>query len=194
MRGTVLLVALAGVIAVGLFGCGGYETSSGFPAGTNINISGQYLVRSKSPEVLPGFQSLQLTQSGRTVQGIDNLGRRWTGTLSDLGVYDVQQEQEQASQQGQQPTQPTTTEPQSYHGEIYMTSQTPSGTISMTGVIDTRAQVTLPGQDPTQQATSTLASVITATAIDETGASGYINLYSTIFVTEQQNGGTTTGG
>ncbi len=184
MRGKVCLVALAGMIALGLFGCGGYDISSGFPTGMSVNLSGQYQVMSKSPEILPNFYSLQLTQSGKSLQGIDNLGRTWTGQMGDITIAGISAEQQQdqsaqqqaAQQQQQQPQQ------QSYHAEVYLTTGTPAGVISITGVLDTLIAVAITtgqtGQQ--QQQTTNVTTVISGTAIDETGQSGYVNLYNTV--------------
>jgi len=197
MRRRISLVAVAAVGALTLFGCGGgdYETSSDFP-GMSVSLSGQYLVMSKDPGVLPNFYSLQLTHSGRSVQAMDNLGRTWTGTISNLTYYGVyptgqeptqQQQQQQPGQQQQQQPQA----PESFHGEVYLSTETQAGTISITGVLDTSVSVTLTtgqgGQQQQQQATST-TTVISGTATDERGTSGFINLYNSV---GQQTQGTT---
>jgi hypothetical protein len=184
MRGTICLMLLAGLM-LALFGCGGggYETSSGF-SGMEVNLSGQYMVMSKDPGILPNLYSIQITQSGKSIKGLDNLGRTWTGTMSDLTYYGAyptgaeadQQQQQQPGQQQQEE------EPESFHGEIYMTMQTGAGTNTITGVVDTRVTVSLTSADQTgqQQATTMLSTVISGTAIDSTGNSGYINLYNSM--------------
>jgi hypothetical protein len=101
----ILLLALAGVAVVGLFGCSGSSTT-GF-GDVEAFISGRYDVLSKDPGVLPSFSSIQLSQSGKALEGIDNLGRTWTGTLSNFtksGVFAVggQQQQQQPGQQQQE--------------------------------------------------------------------------------------------
>ncbi len=185
MRRKVSLVALAGAIALGLFGCGGggYEQSSGF-SGMTVNLSGQYLVMSKSPEILPNLYSLQITHSGRSIQALDNLGRTWTGTMSDLtyyGVYPTGQEPGAADQQQQPGQQQQQQLPQSYHGEIYLTMQTGGGPNSITGVVDTNITVAIAtGQQQQQQQTTNQTTVISGTVVDSTGNSGFINLYNSI--------------
>jgi hypothetical protein len=189
MRRRVSLVALAGVVALGLFGCGGggYDTATGF-AGMEVALSGQYQVLSKDPGVLPNFYSLQLYQSGKSLEAIDNLGQTWKGQISNLtyyGVYPTGSGQQDTSQQptqpGQQPgQQQTTTEPESFHGEIYLMTQSAGGTITMTGVIETYSDVTLPTTDPTQQATSSARTAIAATVVDthRGASSGSVFLYN----------------
>lgn len=187
MRRKVSLVALAGAIALGLFGCGGgYEQSSGF-SGMTVNLSGQYLVMSKSPEILPNLYSLQITQSGRSIQALDNLGRTWTGTMSDLtyyGVYPTGEEPGAAdqTQQAQQQQQQQQTLPQSYHGEIYLTMQTGGGPNTITGVLDTNIDMAIAtGQTGQQQQQTTITTtVISGTVVDSSGNSGFINLYNSI--------------
>jgi len=174
-------------VASVLFGCGGgdYETSSGFP-GMSVSISGLYAVERKDPGILPNFYSIQLTHSGRSLQGLDNLGRTWTGTLSDMtyyGVYPTGQEpgQQQPQQQQQQQQQQL---PQSFHGEIYLTTQSGKGTNYITGVVDTQIPLSTPtgqtGQQQQQQQTTGDVTVISGTVVDSAGHSGYIVMYNTI--------------
>lgn len=191
---TLLLLALAGAVVVGLFGCGG-SSSTGF-GDVEAFISGRYDVLSKDPGVLPNFSSIQLFQSGKALEGIDNLGRTWTGTLSNFtksGVYaagtgDTQQQQQTPTQPGQQQQQEV---PESFAAEIYLTTQTRAGTISLTGVVESRASLSIQtaGTGQTQPTTTTSAYVaIFGTAVDEQGNAGSITLYNPV----QVDTGTTT--
>jgi hypothetical protein len=147
-----------------------------------VNLSGLYVVSSKDPGILPNFYSLQLTHSGRSVQGIDNVGRTWTGTISNLTLYGVYLAGEEADQQQQQQQQQQEEVPESYHGEIYLSTQTSAGTISITGVLDTDVEVTYTtGQGGQQQQQQTVQSTrIGGTATDERGNSGFIILYNSL--------------
>lgn len=190
---TLLFLALAGVAVVGLFGCSGSSTT-GF-GDVEAFISGRYDVLSKDPGVLPNFSSIQLFQSGKALEGIDNLGRTWTGTLSNFtksGVYaagsqDTQQQQT-TTQPGQQQQQEV---PESFAAEIYLTTQTRSGTIALTGVVESRASLSIPSAGTgTGQATTTTSTnvAIFGTAVDEQGNAGSITLYNPV----QVDTGTTT--
>jgi len=180
MTRRLLVIGLVGAALLGLFGCGGggYETSSGFP-GMEVFLSGRYDVLSKDPGVLPNFYSVQITQNGKNLQGIDNLGRAWTGTMGNLtlyGAYATGQQQQQQQQPGQQ-QQPQT--PESFAGEIYMTTQTNAGAIALTGVVETRLSVVLPTTPP-QPTTTDVHTVIIATVVDERGNAGAISLYNPV--------------
>jgi hypothetical protein len=181
-----LLLALAGVAVVGLFGCSGSSTT-GF-GDVEAFISGRYDVLSKDPGVLPNFSSVQLSQSGKSLEGIDNLGRTWTGTLSNFtksGVFTAGgQQQQQPTQPGQQ-QQPTV--PESFAAEIYLTTQTTRGTISLTGVVESRATLSIPttgGQQPPTTATSAYVAIF-GTAVDERGNAGSVTLYNPVQVQTQ---------
>ncbi len=179
MRRTICLVALAGIAVLGLFGCGGHSTSSGF-AGMEVSITGRYDVMSKDPAVLPGFYSLQVTQTGKSLQGIDNLGRTWTGKIGDFtkfGVYAIGAEdtQQQQQQPGQQP-QPEV--PESFHAEMYLSAQTKSGTVTITGTYDSR--LTLTTQQGQQQETTREYAIIMGTVVDERGNAGAIMLVNPV--------------
>ncbi|NQT83509.1 hypothetical protein HQ563_10815 [bacterium] len=181
MRERISLVALAGVVALGLFGCGGggYETSSGF-GGMSVNLSGQYLVSSKDPGVMPNLYSIQLTHSGKDIQGIDNLGRTWTGTFSNFtyyGVYATGEEPGQQQTTTTQQQQPQQQLPQSYHAEIYLTMQTGAGPNYITGAVDTNQPIQT---GTAQQQVTTRTTIISGTVVDSTGNSGFINLYNSI--------------
>ncbi len=175
MRGTLSLVALAGIAALVLFGCGsgGYDTTTSFQ-GAEVNVGGTYTVMTKDPGILPGVYSLQLFQTGKSLEAIDNLGRTWTGTLSNLGTWWVtptgqQQDQTQQQQQQQQP------EDESYHGDVYLTTQTPAGQIVFSGSMEINVEVaTTTGG----QTTSDMRTGITGIVVDERGNSGYVQLVS----------------
>jgi len=182
MKQRILLAALSAVVVVGLFGCNGSNSTTGF-SGMEVALSGQYVVLSKDPGILPNFSSLQIFQNGKSLEAIDNLGRTWTGTLSNFTLYGVtpagaaQQQQQQIPGQQQQQT----TEPESYHSDIYLTTETRRGTITITGVVDSNINVALPTADPTQQAVSQRTTVISAHVVDDTGHAGLIDLYNTVF-------------
>jgi len=176
-----LLLALAGVAVVGLFGCSGSSTT-GF-GDVEAFISGRYDVLSKDPGVLPNFSSIQLSQSGKSLEGIDNLGRTWTGTLSNFtksGVFAVggQQQQQQPGQQ-QQPT-----VPESFAAEIYLTTQTRRGTIALTGVVESRASLSITPAGGTTPTTSAYVAIF-GTAVDERGDAGSVTLYNPVQVETQ---------
>jgi hypothetical protein len=188
MKQRILLAALSAVIAVGLFGCNGSNSTTGF-SGMEVALSGQYVVLSKDPGILPNFTSVQLFQNGKSLEGIDNLGRTWTGTLSNFTLYGVipagaDQQQQQPQQPGQIPGQQPQQQPQqpeSYHADVFLTTQTRRGTITITGVIDSNIDLALPTADPTQQAVSQQTTVISAHVVDETGRAGLLDLYNTVF-------------
>ncbi len=191
MKQTILLSALSAALAVVLFGCSSSNTTTGF-SGMEVALSGQYLVLSKDPGIYPGFNSLQLFQNGKSLEAIDNLGQTWTGTLSNLTLYGATPTGAEADQQqqqqipGQQPQQ--TTEPESFHGEIYLETYTRNGKVSMTGVIETSADVALPTTDGQQQQTTTTSArtLIAATIIDERSRAGSVSLYNTYAPTTTQ--------
>jgi hypothetical protein len=179
MRQAMLLAALTAIVAVGLCGCD--NTTTGF-SGMEVALSGQYQVLSKDPGILPGFTSMQLFQNGKSLEAIDNLGRTWTGTLSNLTLYGVtttaaeEQQQTTTTQQQQQQT----TEPESYHAEIYLETHTSAGKITMSGAIETSAAVSIPSTDQTQQATTTSSNrtTIAVAVMDEKGNAGSVFLYN----------------
>ncbi len=177
----ILLLALAGVAVVGLFGCSGSSTSDF--GDVEAFISGRYDVLSKDPAVLPNFSSIQLFQNGKSLEGIDNLGRTWTGTLSNFtksGVYAA----------GTQDTQTTTTQqqeeevPESFAAEIYLTTQTRRGTIALTGVVESRASLSITPAGGTTATTSAYVAIF-GTAVDEEGNAGSITLYNPVQVETQ---------
>jgi hypothetical protein len=180
MARTLFLLMLAGAVVVGLFGCGG-SSSTGF-GNVEAFISGRYDVLSKDPGVLPNFSSIQLFQSGKSLEGIDNLGRTWTGTLSNFtksGVYEAGAQQQQQQQTPTQPGQQQQEVPESFAAEIYLKTQTRGGTIALTGVVESRGSLSIPttGNGTGQTTTSTYVTIY-ATAIDEGGNAGSITLYN----------------
>jgi len=184
MRGRICLVALAAVGTVALLGCGGggYETSSGFGQ-FEVNLSGRYDLYSKDPGVLPNFYSMQVFQSGNSLEGIDNLGRTWTGTMGNpvkYGVYTAGaiEQQQQQPQPGQQPQQQQEEIPPGWTAEIYLTTETSAGTITITGIIDTEVEMT--ATDAAGQQTTTRHVVIAGTVVDERGRAGSLTLTSYI--------------
>jgi hypothetical protein len=185
MTRRLFVIGLAGGALVGLFGCGGggYDTSSGIP-GMEVFLSGRYDVLSKDPGILPSFYSIQITQNGKNLQGIDNLGRTWTGTMGNLTLYGAYPTGQEQTTTTQQTTQQQTTTPESYTAEIYLTTQTKAGTISVTGVVETRLQILLPttGGQQQQQTTTELHTVIIATVVDDGGNAGAITLYNPVAI------------
>ncbi len=183
MRRILSLVAVAGVAALVLFGCGGggYETSSGFQ-GASVNISGLYLVQVKDPSIMPNLYSLQVTHSGKSIQAVDNLGQLWAGNVTDFGyygVYPVGQEpgaQQDPTQQQQQQQQQL---PDTYHADIHLTMQTGSGPNNLVGVVDTNVPLTL-GATGQQQGTTANYTTISGTVVDSRGNSGYITFYNSV--------------
>ena len=175
-----LLLALAGVAVVGLFGCSGSSTT-GF-GDVEAFISGRYDVLSKDPGVLPNFSSIQLSQSGKSLEGIDNLGRTWTGTLSNFtksGVYAAGTETQTTTTQQQQEE-----VPESFAAEIYLTTQTSRGTISLTGVVESRASLSITPAGGTTPTTSAYVAIF-GTAVDERGDAGSVTLYNPVQVETQ---------
>lgn len=177
MTRRLFVIGLAGGALVGLFGCGGggYETSSGI-AGMEVFLSGRYNVLSKDPGILPSFYSIQITQNGKNLQGIDNLGRTWTGSMGNLtlyGAYSTTQEETTTTQQT------TEEQPESYVAEVYLTTQTTAGTISLSGVLETSVEVAL-STDDTDQTTTETHTVIIGTVVDESGNAGAISLYNPV--------------
>ena len=78
-----------------LWGCewdGGDDFNTSGGAGININFSGNYAIAG-----VPGVTTLALTQTGNTLQGSDNLGNSYSGSIgsprtvaspdSDTGAY-----------------------------------------------------------------------------------------------------------
>jgi len=79
----VATVAMA-LALLGLWGCeweggDGFNTSGG--AGVNVNFSGTYAVSG-----VPGVTSLVISQTGNALQGSDNLGNLYSGSIGSPGV------------------------------------------------------------------------------------------------------------
>jgi len=72
------------VALLALWGCewdGGDDFNTSGGAGININFSGTYAIVG-----VPGVTTLVLTQTGNTLQGSDNLGNSYSGSVGSPGV------------------------------------------------------------------------------------------------------------
>jgi hypothetical protein len=188
MREKVTLLVIAGAMALLLFGC---SSTTGF-SGLDVHVSGRYEVMSKSPGVLEGLRSIQVFQVGKSLEGQDNQGHTWTGTLGNWYYYGVidtaaqQQQQQQATQQQQQEL------PDFYQTDIHMTSTWADGTkVTISGTIDSDVELAVPttGQQQQQQVTgrnTTIIATVTVVSPDGTTNTGQITLYNPLTITQTQ--------